>query len=191
MYLEVSHTVIFIFITFNCFFSPPLLMSGYFTYWNIQGWGRDFEIGGPNIRGAKYWGARLYVLPYFSQILGGPGPPQAMLRLQPCNQTKIKGGGQSGRKVVPRDFKSDLPLVSVKLRKILTSCCSRLVMWYGIISWCVNLCIWLNFTQDSVDFANTFFHIVFKVVFATFVVDRFFLFMLFISLFSFLTFQSF
>ena len=30
------------------------------------------------------------------------------------NQTKIKGGCQSGRKVVPHDSKSDLPLVCVK-----------------------------------------------------------------------------
>ena len=30
------------------------------------------------------------------------------------NQTKIKGGCQSGKKVVPHDSKSDLPLVSDK-----------------------------------------------------------------------------
>ena len=29
------------------------------------------------------------------------------------NQTKIKGGCQSGRKVVPQDSKSDLPLVPI------------------------------------------------------------------------------
>ena len=29
------------------------------------------------------------------------------------NQTKIKGSCQSGRKVVPKDSKSDLPLVSM------------------------------------------------------------------------------
>ena len=29
------------------------------------------------------------------------------------NQTKIKGGCQSGRKVVPHDFRSDLPLAKM------------------------------------------------------------------------------
>ena len=33
------------------------------------------------------------------------------------NQTKIKGGCQSGRKVVTHDSKSDLPLVSSQRRK--------------------------------------------------------------------------
>ena len=38
------------------------------------------------------------------------------------NQTKIKGGCQSGRKVIPHDSKSDLPLIrnaNVRLRHFL------------------------------------------------------------------------
>ena len=37
----------------------------------------------------------------------------AQVILKQVNQTKIKGGCQSGRKVVPHDSKSDLPLLKV------------------------------------------------------------------------------
>ena len=39
------------------------------------------------------------------------------------NQTKIKGGCQTGRKVVTHDSKSDLPLVVVTARVSYAQCC--------------------------------------------------------------------
>ena len=48
-----------------------------------------------------------------------------MLKKFEINPTKIKGGCQSGRKVVPHDSKSDLPLSSEKNEShviYLTSC---------------------------------------------------------------------
>ena len=41
---------------------------------------------------------------------------QGSLRDFEVNQTKIKGGCQLGRKAIPHDFKSDLPLGVLDLR---------------------------------------------------------------------------
>ena len=41
-----------------------------------------------------------------------------MLKKFEINQTEIKGGGQSGRKVVTHDSKSDLPLATTYIEGV-------------------------------------------------------------------------
>ena len=52
------------------------------------------------------------------------------------NQTNIKGGCESGRKVVPHDSKSDLPLVSILyLSRLATRILSKIAeMFFNLIA---------------------------------------------------------